>query len=217
MFGGTITVSVKAGLARLHLQSAERFSAQCESIATSEAALPWPQPHWDDSRSLVSAAVILSVAALEATANEFYLEAVDGNTETMQRLGERGRRMLATMWEDVDEHSILHKYELALACCEVPAFNRGEGAYQAAASLIDLRNALVHFKPEWDHSLDQHAKLQKRLAGRFQNCALASRAEGRMLWFPNLCLSAGCATWAVSTVRAFIVDFCERLKIQVRC
>jgi hypothetical protein len=213
----TVVLSFKAGLARLHLQSADLFSSQCLAIAAAESNLPWPQPHWDASRSLSSAAVILSVAALEATANEFYLEAVDGNTEAMQRIGERGRKLLATMWEEVDGHSILNKYEIAMVACEAPNFERGQGVYQAAAALIDLRNALVHFKPEWDHSLDRHAKLHRKLKGRFDDCALAAQASGAIMWFPHACLGAGCAAWSVSTARALITEFCNRLGIQNRC
>lgn len=208
---------LKANLARVHLQSADRFASQCEDIAAAEATLDWPQPRWEESRSLASAAVILSVAALEATVNEFFLEARDGNTTAMQHIGERHRRMLATMWDEIDEHSILHKYEIALAACEVRAFQRGEGSYQLAADLIDLRNALVHFKPEWQHELHRHAKLEGRLAGKFEKCTLAARAKGRMIWFPYECLGAGCARWSVHVTREFITDFCRRLEIQPRC
>ena len=213
----TAVVRLKANLARLHLQSANRFARQCEEIAVAESALDWPQPRWDESRSLASAAVVLSVAALEATANEFFLEAVDGNTLAMQRIGERSRRILATMWDVIDEHSILHKYEIALAICERPEFQRGEGPYQHAAALIKLRNALVHFKPEWDSELDRHAKLQRRLAGKFENCGLAAMAKSRMIWFPHECLGAGCARWSVNVTQEFIADFCRRLEIQPRC
>lgn len=213
----TAVVRVKANLAGLHLQSANRFASQCEEITAAESALDWPQPHWDESRSFASAAVILSVAALEATANEFFLEAVDGNTTAMQRIGERNRRMLATMWDEIDEHSILHKYEIALAVCEAPQFKRGEAPYQPAAALIELRNALVHFKPEWDSELDRHSKLQRRLAGKFEKCGLAAMAKGSMVWFPHECLGAGCARWSVNVTKEFIADFCRRLEIPPRC
>jgi hypothetical protein len=211
----TATVMVKAGLARLHQRSAERFASHCAEIARSEAALPWPQPRWEESHSFSSAAVLLAVAALEATANEFYLEAVDGNSEAMNRIGPKGRDLLSSLWDEVDEFSILKKYEIALLACAAPPFPRGQGSYQAAAALVDLRNALTHFKPEWNHELDRHAKLRERLRGRFEDCALAPPTGG-MIWFPYACLGAGCAGWAVRTSRAFITEFCEKLKVAVR-
>jgi hypothetical protein len=210
----TATASVKAGLARLHIISAERFAHECAAIADAEALLPWPQPRWDQSGSLAAASVLLSVACLEATANEFFLEAVDGQTEAMQRIGPRSQQMLAAMWDEVDEYSILKKYEVALVACQAPPYDKGGGVYQAAAALIELRNALTHFKPEWDHSLDRHARLRERLKGRFESCVLAQKAA--MIWFPHACMGAGCARWSVGVVRDFIVDFCSRLDITIR-
>lgn len=205
---------MKAGLARLHLRSAERFARECREIAVAESSLQWPQPHWEESGSFAAASVMLSVASLEATANEFYLEAADGRTEAMEKIGTQGQELLAAIWEEVDQYSILKKYEVALVACRAVPYDKGSGVYQAAACLVELRNALTHFKPEWDHSLDRHARLRERLKGRFENCGLAPNTG--MIWFPHACMGAGCATWSVTVVREFVADFCTRLGIKVR-
>jgi hypothetical protein len=209
----TATASVKAGLARLHMISAELFARECDDIAKAEASLEWPQPRWSHSGSLSVASVLLSVACLEATANEFFLEALDGQTEAMQKIGVQGQQMLAAMWDEVDRYSILKKYEVALVACQAAPYEKKGSIYQAAAALIELRNALTHFKPEWDHSLDRHARLRERLNDRFNSCALAPKT---MIWFPHACMGAGCAKWSVLVVRDFITDFCSRLDIELR-
>jgi hypothetical protein len=157
---------------------------------------------------------MLSVACLEATANEFFLEALDGQTEAMQKVGVQGQQMLAAMWDEVDRYSILKKYEVALVACQAAAYDRKGSIYQAAAVLVELRNALTHFKPEWDHSLDRHARLREKLRDRFDSCALAPKTG--MIWFPHACMGAGCAKWSVLVVRDFITDFCSRLDIELR-
>lgn len=213
----TATLSVKAGLGRRHIASAEHFALQCQQIAIDEGSLEWPQPRWDESQSLATAAVVLSVASIEATINEFFLEAVDGRSEAMRRIGDNKSRILATLWDEVDNYSILKKYEVALTVCEAASYDKGQDLYQSASALVEMRNALVHFKPEWDHSLDRHAKLKQRVAGRFEDCKLSAMARGKMIWFPHACLGAGCAAWATVTVRSFLTDFCNRLGIPNRC
>lgn len=213
---GTVTATVKANISRLHFQAAEQFLRRCEAIEADEMKQPWPQPHWDESRNLVSAIVMMSVAALEASINEFYLEAVDGNTDSVKPLQPHQRTLLATLWDEVDQLSILKKYEIVLASCSAAPLERGSEPYQSAAALVELRNALVHFKPEWDHELERHAKLEKRLKAYFEGCKLAAMAQGRMVWFPHQCLGAGCGRWAVTTVRAFASGFTDRLGIPAR-
>jgi hypothetical protein len=40
---------------------------------------------------------------------------------------------------------------------------KGTELHQSDAALVSLRNAFVHFKPEWDDSLNKHQKLEAKL------------------------------------------------------
>ena len=120
------------------------------------------------------------------------------------------------LWESVDRTNILAKYQRVLAVCGKDRLAKGAEPYQSADTLIDLRNAVVHFKPEWGDELAEHARLEKRLSSKFEDCALASRATGHMVWFPGRCLGLGCANWAVGTVERFVGEFCGRLGIRGR-
>jgi hypothetical protein len=192
------------------------FHQTCVEITNAESAMDWPQPHWDECRSYATAAILLAVAALEASINEFYLEAEDHAHVGMGSIPAEKCRVLADAWEEIDEFSILKKYELAVTLCGKPRLVRSTEPFQSAGALIELRNALVHYKPEWNHALDRHSKLEERLKGRFQDCALALKAKGKMLWFPHQCLGAGCAVWAVDSVRNFANDFATVIGVPPR-
>jgi hypothetical protein len=206
----------KANLSRLHLRTAQLFLADCEEITRNESHLAWPQPHWEESRSYASGAVILAVAALEATINELYLESADRNQNSLPGIAHDRLDLMATLWEEVDEFSILKKYEMALVACGKEPLLRGAEPYQSAKGVVDLRNALVHFKPEWAGDLDRHSKLEDQLGKKFQACVLASQATGTMVWFPHKCLGAGCASWSIDSVRRFVGEFCGRMGIPER-
>lgn len=211
-----IRLRVKANLSRPLLATARLFARHCGEIADREGELDWPQPSWEASRSYAIGAVVMAVSALEASINELYLEAVDRNTHALGALTAEQIAQLEVLWEAVDRTQILAKYQLVLAVCGKERLAKGAEPHQSADALIDLRNAVVHFKPEWDDELDEHARLEKRLARKFDSCVLASRAQGRMVWFPGRCLGAGCAKWAVATVERFVVEFCGRLGIRGR-
>ena len=90
-------------------------------------------------------------------------------------------------------------------------FNKGENPYQDAFRLVRLRNALVHYKPEWDTSLNEHAKLESSLSGCFPESPFSHKNDA---FFPKRCLGHGCAEWAVKNVITFMSNFQERLGVQ---
>ena len=159
---------------------------------------------------------MVAVAALEASINELYLEAGDGGNDLVVALTEDQKQILVTLWEEDDRFNILHKYDLVLAACGKQRFDAGQDPYQSVGGLVDLRNALVHFKPEWDTEQDFHKKLEQRLANRFASSALAAQMTGNIAWFPARCLGAGCAEWACSVVAKFSTEFSTRLGIRER-
>jgi hypothetical protein len=76
-------------------------------------------------------------------------------------------------------------------------------------SLIALRNALVHYKPEWDTEQKKHKEIEDRLIkSRF---ALNPFAGPNDAFFPKKCLGHGCAEWAVTSGVTFINEFFNRL------
>jgi len=125
------------------------------------------------------------------------------------------RDLFVEVWEvaDGERFPILKKYQVALALSGRRPLDRGAGTYQDAESLVKLRDCLVHHKPEWDDEGGKHQNLENRLHGKFTLSPYA--AEGS-LWFPHVCLGAGCAEWAVGAARRFSDEVCAGLGISKR-
>ena len=79
--------------------------------------------------------------------------------------------------------------------------------------MVTLRNALVHYRPEWDDHLDVHQVVRDAVEGRF---ALNPLAGSKSLWFPHQCLGAGCAMWATDQVASLVKEVTNRLGIPSR-
>jgi hypothetical protein len=85
--------------------------------------------------------------------------------------------------------------------------------------IISLQNAVSHPKTQWDLYETANPKsgpkvirnLERTLRGRF---AEDTNWKGKPAFFPDRCLSSGCANWAVSSVGAFATEFLSHLGVQ---
>jgi hypothetical protein len=202
---GRATLRLKHNLAGHLAASAALFARQALALEKHDHVNP-PEGVWLDHRSYCMGAVVGAATFLEAAINELYLEAIDRNNQTFEQ-----HMALATLlehvWGEVEPMSALAKYQVVLTLAGKPAFPKGEEPYQAIDALIRLRNAVVHFKPEWDSELEEHRKLELRLKDRFPVSPFARPGQA---YFPNQCLGHGCAAWALTSSVAFWHDFMAR-------
>ena len=205
------TARVRENMARRHFNTANLFANRCIELEQANSSQPWPQSCWQEHQSYASASVIMSGAALEAFINEFFLDACDGGGGNLSSIQPPTLKLLEQLWLGFDRISPLRKFQVALTACSVDPFPLGEEPYQSAADLLALRNALVHFKPEWDDEPGEHMNLERRLAGKFATNSLAPPTG--MKWFTGRCLGSGCASWALEGVRTFMMDFFKQLKV----
>ncbi len=77
------------------------------------------------------------------------------------------------------------------------------GKPRLCQALLELRNALVHFKPEWFNQQGKHSRLSNKLAARLRSPWFP---EPEPL-FPRAWASAECAKWACNSVKDLIIDF----------
>jgi hypothetical protein len=204
---------VKHSFSRQHFRAARYFAEKSHEIEQEIDRDTNDETVKSVHRSYVTGAVISVVAGLESSINELYLEACDNNRNTLVGLNENAIAMLAEWWENIESCPILLKYQTALLLTSKEKFDRGARPYQDIDGLVRLRNALVHYKPEWDSELQVHEDLRNRLESRFQLNPFAAESS---LWFPHRCLGSGCAMWAVDVSETFITDFCGRMGIPTR-
>jgi hypothetical protein len=162
-------------------------------------------------RACVIATIFSSVAFLESSINELYLEFQVAGRNGAAMLPMRARARLAKLWPAVAP--MLLRYRAVLQAADGERFNERRAPYRDVEDLVRLRDALQHDEPERHNERRRHQSLQRRLRDKFAaNTLLPVRA----LWFPDLCLGTGCAEWAVRTAEAFSDDFCTRVSIPSR-
>jgi len=204
------TASVKTNFSGHHMLSAAHFARQSAIIEknykdgiTDELRA--------EHRAYVTGAIIVSVASLEATITEVFISARDKDN-IFKDFDHKTPKALKELIDLVERPKILEKYQFVLIAANKEVFECGKSPYQEVDDLIKLRNALVHYKPEWDTDLKNHKGnhkgIEKRLKSRFNINPFAHENDA---FFPKKCLGHGCAEWAVKSSIKFIEDFYNRM------
>jgi hypothetical protein len=209
---GSLSMRVKHSFRRQHIFAGQHFASLARAIEV-KGISQGDEKSLQEHRSYVTAAILSAVTYLESSINELYHEAENGDQTTLQGLDGRAFQMLDQFWREIERASILHKYQTALLVAGKSRFDQGNQPYQDVDSLIKLRDALVHYKPEWNDEQGRHQNLQERLERRFKPNPLLPSGS---LWFPHLCLGAACAEWAVDVASSFSNEFSSRMGIPPR-
>ena len=204
--GGVASVmaqaAVRTNLTGVHLMGAARFSR-----AATEAERAGPEAtDYEDVRQNAIACIMLAVASLEAYSHEMALD-------LPKDLPEEANAVISSFHsrffgKDAGSMSFLSRFDLVLFASRRYYLDRGATYYQNIHALIELRNALTHFRPEWDNQPVKHKTISGALRGRFKLSTII-RDVGEDI-FPRKWVSASCTAWAVNSVLAFAQEF-ERL------
>lgn len=201
----TITLSVLTNLSITHMAAAAQFARAAGEGERAHAGEPFGD-FWDEIQANATACILLSVTALEAYANELFLNRHEVFPDMRPAVMDR-------IWEQYERESIREKYEFALLLRDGDAFDRGAPTSQNFDVLIRLRNALTHFKPEWSDEADEHARLSRALEHRAVRSPFYQAHEPL---FPRAWASHATARWAVRSALAFVEDFEERASLPSR-
>ncbi|GAB2699680.1 hypothetical protein [Nocardia thraciensis] len=210
--GFSASVAVRGYRASQHLWAARRAAREAREI---ESRLAGTHEGSVELEAVATNAVLLSVAFIEASVNEVLqdlAESEPGNVNSRcAGVSEATAVMIRALWEHparLERAGILEKYQVALAAAQQPLLESGQKPYQWAKKLIGLRNALVHFKPEWQTDDDQHTQ-EKELKGLFAGSAIFKGPV--QPWYPHVCLATGCAEWANATAVDFVDVWWNRM------
>lgn len=197
-FTSHIVLRQKSAFAVQHLMAAARFSRRCGSVEVANAGKPLGS-FFDEQIACVSATVMLATASVESNINEYF-------SEIEESFPELSKNLRQDAFELIEKKSVLEKYQYALSFKGKSKFPIGEQPYQDANALVRLRNALVHFKPEWHDEQEEHKKLERQLVGKFSiNPFIGENG----VFFPQQCISYGCTRWAVASALSFMEKFSE--------
>jgi hypothetical protein len=158
--------------------------------------------------------IFATVAYLEADINEFFADAAEEGAADGFANNPVVLARIRAAWKLENRSPVLDKYDLALALCDQPTFDKGAAPYQAVALLMRLRNALIHFKPAWQPGGgwpgedDELSKLSQSLMKSFPENSLAEEYQP---YFIQRCLGYGSSKWAVTSSIALAKEFRARL------
>ncbi|SRR6266568_1187734 len=196
------TAKTRMNLAIHHLFAACRLAARVGEIERANAKEPFGE-FWEEIFQNSLGVATLTVACIECYANELFFEA-----SALGRV--LNPTAAATVADLVDNQSILRKYSVALAIRTGSELDFGISPVQGVDALIRLRNAVVHFRPEWFGEQDKHEKLSKVLQYKFKTSIFLSSEPV----FPRAWASHDFCVWALRTAVAFLAHFYERAGLQ---
>lgn len=173
---------------------------------------------------LAASSVIVSIAAIEGIINELFTEVRGSLIQQEQRYGNVSRQAedrWDAMWQlgiPGRGFNVIEKGKIALVLADQPPLPEDSGSVQQLATLLSLRNSLVHSEPSYqlhgrDLPLAERGTLERRLHGKFALSTMVAETDP-FLW--RRCLSAGCAQWAVQTEVDYINDLYAALGINSR-
>jgi hypothetical protein len=191
----------------LYAHSAHIWLTACEARNRAIASVKANQSAWPNDAIV---AIVLSAASTEAFINEL------GELVAMKKVrleGSPSRELLAfaDVIAEIEESrgSLLLKYLMAAQTLGGSPFIKGMNPFQDFATLVTLRNDIMHLKPK-DKSVTGCGRVEsvshpKYIVGLQQRgLARSPPSDVDMSWFNSL-QTAEIAIWAVDTARAIIL------------
>jgi hypothetical protein len=178
-----------------------------------------------EHRAYVIGAIFAAVAFREATINELFAGTADERAVgPVEHLPSDARALMRNLWrcESFSQSAFTkNKFQVALDLSGKEQFIARHPSYQDFDLLIKLRDRLIHFKPEWIAAgqlatqSDLH-EVEKRLRRKFPLNPLLPEPTAEHPFYPDKCLSHGCAEWVVKSSLAFTNEFHTRMSIPSR-
>lgn len=209
-----------------HLKSSYLLIEESQKIEASDLSLlKGIEKSELNSRNVafVTGAIFSTIAFLEASINELLSDISIGD-DRVKILPNDNRKSIKSLWEKEDRSSlekwsVLKKYQKTLELLDKEKFDEASEMFENASILVELRNMLMHFKPEWNsiHSPymseneNQH-KLTSKLEGKFKLSVFFKNSGNP--FFPDKCMGCGCAEWVIKNSLMFVDEFYRRIGIK---
>ena len=218
---GKVSLKMRPNFSIRHIRSAAKFVKWSAEIE--KDYLGRPKEFTADSRVEYEACVVgcifILVAFLEATVNEVFADAEQNANHLLEHLDLNTVTAVAAHWKDqkkLRRLSTLEKYQLALELSHKTPLNPDQSPYENARLVVRLRNALIHYHPEWlaaGSDAEYMNDLGRSLYGKFPPDPFMT---GGNPYFPDKCLNHGCAQWAIDSCLQFTDEFFSRMGVTPR-
>lgn len=200
----SVSAEVRVNLSLQLLIGASDLSARVGRIEAENSGKPFGS-FYNGILSASCSCVVMAIAAAESFINETF-------ADRHKWFAEHDQATLELFWVDIERKSLCEKYKLATSLCGKSDLNWGEDPYQSFTTLIQLRNGIVHFTPEWPNQRDRHENLSKKIRDRVTLSEWLSSEPA----FPRAWTSHSSTKWAVSTVQTLVAAFSAHTGIEDR-
>lgn len=192
------TARVIANFAWQHMKAATTFRDQVITIELSNISQPFGS-FFEDLRSYGSGCIMSAAASLEALINEFFITPEGPLRKNLPDFE-------AQFWArgGIERKPPLEKYQIALEMLGHARFNEHELPFRDAWALMELRNALVHYKPSWDPNRQRKVDMADILLGKYD---LSPFFDAKSDFVTMQSMSASCMRWVVKTALSFMKVF----------
>ena len=204
MVGKEATGRVIANFAWQHLKAAMIFRDRIVALEAEHIGQPFGS-FIEEVRSFASACLMSAASSLEALINELFIA---HNCRLRSELSNFEEEFWGK--QGIERKPILDKYQLALRMLGASLLDEHSAPYRDTWALIELRNALVHYKPTWDPDRQRKVELIEVLDGRFP---ISPFPDAGADFVSMKCMSAGWARWAVATTLSFMREFDSRANL----
>jgi hypothetical protein len=219
-------LAIKTYYSIQHLKSSYLLIEESQRIESSDLSLLEGIEKVElSSRNLafVTGAIFSTIAFIEASINEL-LSDISQNDDRVKTLPKDNKKAIKDLWDKEDRGSLekwstLKKYQKTLELLDKEKFDEASELFENVSLLVELRNTLMHFKPEWNsiHSPylseneNQH-KLTSKLEGKFELSVFFKNSGNP--FFPSKCMGYGCAEWSLKNAVIFVDEFYRRIGIK---
>lgn len=198
-----------------HALTATLFSRKCRELEKNPG-----EAHAIEHRAYATASILASVSFMEASINELLASSSQDNLELgggrggLPQTEREALTALMNAWGQSGP-STLNRIQLVLLLLQRQRFGTGVRPFQDVLEVVRLRNALVHYSPEWQIGVgasDEEAQqgIRGRLEGRFSENSFAPKGNP---FFPDRCLGHGCTEWAWVSVFELVDEFFKRIRV----
>lgn len=191
------------------LRASAIFVRQARAI---EASKSFSEDVQIEHFGLVSAVVMQCAAALETESNEICTYGPASYLGT-GGFDASAREFLEPIAEIIDKQGVVKRFDVILHVLRKKALDQESVSYRSAVLLAQLRNELVHYKSRWTSDTES-----KRLYRSLQQLGHTPPpfTSANTIFFPNRCLSADCAAWALRSSVLFLESVYAALGIRSR-
>ena len=176
---------------------------------------------YDENQACASGAIISSVAYLESFINEFFNNC-ENDSDFFKEINKEKNDLLKRHWKKgikcrrTEKFSaILCKYQVAYCIFKGIGIDNSSKKFDNVKDLIKIRNALVHYKSEFQPTHNSDSEVDpyglNHLQGKFNENIFMINCGNP--FFPWKCLGAGCAKWAIKTSIDFTDYFSSEINL----